>query len=116
MKKARQKLTNVDAINRAWSHHQKGELLQAEAIYCEVLRLEPKNADALHLLGWIAHQVGKNEAAIELIEKAIAVNRAVPMYYNNAGIVYHALNRLDKTIACFRSASSLTPDDHMVHN
>ncbi len=113
MKKARQKSTNADAVQRAVHHHQKGELLQAEAIYREVLRVEPKNADALHLLGMIAHQVGKNEAAIELIEKAIAVNRAVPIYHSNAGVVYHTLNRLDKAIACYRRALSLNSNDHM---
>ncbi len=58
MKKTKNKLTNVDAIKRALIHHQKGEFLQAEVVYREVLRMEPKNTDALHLLGMIAHRGG----------------------------------------------------------
>ena len=104
-----------ETLQKALKHHQKGELQQAEAIYRQVLQLEPNNADALHLLGMIAYRAGKNETAIELIEKAIAVNQAFPIYHNNAGTVYHTLNKLDKAIACYHRALSLKPNDHVAY-
>ncbi len=115
MKKAKRKLTNVDAVERAVSHHRRGELQQAEVIYRQVLHVEPNNADALHLLGVIAHQRGKNEDAVCLIEKAIKVNQAVPLFHNNVGMAYSALNKLEEAIACYRHALSLNPDYYDAH-
>ena len=62
------------AIETALEHHQAGHLRQAEAIYRQILQAEPNHPDALHLLGVIAHQAGRNEIAVELINKAIRVN------------------------------------------
>ena len=53
------------------AHHQAGRLNQAESIYQSILKEQPGHPDALHLLGVIAHQVGKSEIAVDLIEKAI---------------------------------------------
>src|SRR5437867_1473861 len=48
------------AFEVARAHHQSGRLAEAEAIYRQILAVEPRHADALHLLGVIAHQVGRN--------------------------------------------------------
>ena len=62
------------AIQAALVHHQAGRLPQAEAIYRQILQVAPNSPDALHFLGVIAYQMGKNEVAVELISKAISVN------------------------------------------
>ena len=54
--------------------HQKGQLSEAAALYCQILAREPGNADALHLLGVIEFQNGNPAAAIALIDRAVAVN------------------------------------------
>src|SRR5208337_4411026 len=121
-RKLRAKMNNpnhlaiTDALQLALRHHQKGELQQAEAIYRQVLQTQPDNADALHLLGVIANQLGQNEVAVGLIEKAININQAVPLYHNNAGNAYRALNKPDEAIACYRRALSLKPDYHEALN
>src|ERR1700682_6054026 len=51
--------------------HQSGQLQQAEALYRQVLEVHPSHADALHLLGILAHQTGHQQAAISLIRQAI---------------------------------------------
>ncbi len=66
-----QNLTTLDALKLAVSHHQAGQLQQAERIYREILSHEPHNPDALHLLGIATFETGNNEAAAELIGKAI---------------------------------------------
>jgi Flp pilus assembly protein TadD len=48
------------------AHHQAGRLAEAEARYRRVLDIVPDNADVLHLLGGVAYQTGRHEAAIEL--------------------------------------------------
>ena len=42
------------ALSRALQHHGAGELAAAEALYRHVLAQEPRNADALPLLGALA--------------------------------------------------------------
>ena len=51
-------------FSKALQHHQAGRLSDAEALYREVLRSEPRHSDSLHLLGVIAHQVGRNDLAV----------------------------------------------------
>ena len=110
MDNATQPLPVIDTIQSAIKHHQNGELEQAEVLYREVLQIEPNNADALHLLGVIANQRGQNEIAVDLIEKAIKVDQAVPFYHYNAGNAYSALNKFEEAVACYQRALSLNPD------
>ena len=67
-------LTVQQALAAAMQQHQQGKLREAEAVYRQILAVQPNNPDALHLLGTLAGQVGKHEAAIELIYRAIAAN------------------------------------------
>ena len=82
-------------FSKALQHHQAGRLSDAEALYREVLRSEPRHADSLHLLGVIAHQVGRNDLAVEMIGKAIKINGKVAAYHSNLGIALKDLGRLD---------------------
>ena len=49
-----------------------GRLQAAEAILRQILDKLPTHAEALHLMGVLAHQAGNAELAVELIGKAIA--------------------------------------------
>ena len=51
------------AIDLALHHHQVGDLPKAESIYNQILHADPNQHVALHHLGVIAHQVGKNDIA-----------------------------------------------------
>ena len=50
--------TIAEALTHALQLHRAGHLSQAEQLYRQVLQADPVNADALHLLGLVAHQVG----------------------------------------------------------
>ena len=63
--------TIPEALAIAIQHHQGGRLQAAEQIYRQILAAEPDQPDAWHLLGVMAHQVGKYDVAIEYIERAI---------------------------------------------
>ncbi len=72
---AKQKtLTIQQAINLGLEHHNAGRLPEAKRIYQQILQTNPDLPVVLHLLGVIAHQVGKNSIAIDLIAKALANN------------------------------------------
>ncbi len=94
----------------ALQHHQSGRLAEAEALYRQILAVEPRHADALHLLGVIAHQVGRDDLAIDLIRQAIALAPDVPHYHSNLGEACRAIGELDEAIAAYRNAIALKPD------
>ena len=77
--------TISEALAIAVQHHQAGRLQAAEQIYRQILAVEPNHADALHLLGVIAHQLGKHEAAVEYIARAIGLNGNAAVFHSNLG-------------------------------
>ena len=54
-------------------HHQRGEVAQAMERYVEVLRINPRNADALYYIAVIACQDGQFQQGIELARRALTV-------------------------------------------
>jgi hypothetical protein len=42
-------------MQKALSLHEQGHLAQAQALYLEILKGQPGQADALHLLGVLSH-------------------------------------------------------------
>ncbi len=112
-----QSLNISDALRSALMYQQKGELQQAAALYNEILCADKNNADALHLLGVIARESGKNEEAIELIEKGIASYRRAlslkpdyPEALNNLGAALKEQGKLDEAVVCYHRALSLKAD------
>jgi tetratricopeptide (TPR) repeat protein len=100
----------VALFAEALQHHQSGRLARAEALYRQILAINPNHVDSLHLLGLIARQVGQIDVAINLIGRAIALNGAVPDFHNNIGGAYHIFGKLDKAISHYRRALALNPD------
>ena len=90
--------------------HRGGRLDEAEALYRRVLELEPGNADALHLLGVVAHQRGENELAADLIGQAIARNDRVPAFHNNLGNALFALGSVEAAAEAYRRTLALQPE------
>jgi tetratricopeptide (TPR) repeat protein len=104
------------ALDWALSLHRAGRLNEAEGLYRQILAREPDHAESLHLLGVIAHQGGHNDAAVDLIGKAIALNDGVADFHCNIGNALQALGRLCEAEAHYRRAIELNPDHADSHN
>jgi Flp pilus assembly protein TadD len=98
--------TLADAIRL----HREGRTWEAELIYRRIVRDEPRNSAALHLLGVARHQRGDHAAAVELIGKAIALDPAKGVYFNNFGAALLPLGRPVEALACFHRALAIRPD------
>lgn len=96
-------------IEAGVAHHTAGQLDLAEAIYRQVLAQQPCHADALHLLGLIAHQRGDNEQAARLVAEAVRLSPAAADWHANLGLIYHAMNRLAEAAAALAEAVRLNP-------
>jgi tetratricopeptide (TPR) repeat protein len=96
-------------------HHQAGRPEEAEQLYRQILAIDPRHADALHLLGMIEYQAGRLEAAADLIRKAIAIHSKGASYYSNLGTVVQAQGKLEEAEALYRKALALKPQLAEVH-
>jgi tetratricopeptide (TPR) repeat protein len=59
------------AVREGLAQHRAGRLLEAAKSYQQAHRENPRDADALFLLGALARQTGRNDAAIGLIAEAV---------------------------------------------
>lgn len=87
----------------------------AEQGYRQILAANPNHADALHLLGVIAHQVGNHQAAIQCIGAAIRLKGTDPAFHANLAVALNALVKWDEAVACYRHALELKPDYAEAH-
>ena len=101
------------ACNRAIELHQAWRLDEAQAIYEEILRVQPRHFDALHLLGTVHAQTSRPKRGAELIRKALAIeptNAAAFSAYTNLGSALAQLNQLTEAVTCYNRAIGLRPD------
>jgi protein O-GlcNAc transferase len=97
-------------LQQAVIFHRAGLLTEAEQLYREVLQTQPRDFNALHLLGVIHHQRGQHADALRQIDKALGVNSATADAHNNRGNVLVALKRFDEAVASYGRAITLKPD------
>ena len=101
--------TDIASIQRGMHLHQNGRLVDAKEVYLEVLRTDPRCADAWHLLGVIALQIQDAGAAMPLIARAIELDPSQAHYFNNLGNALFAQKNLDDAEAMYRQAIALVP-------
>lgn len=80
------------------------------------MQTDPDQPVALQLLGVIAHQEGRNDIAVRLITRALAIK---PDYFDahmNLGSVFRRMGKLDEAIASVRMAVAIRPDDARAHS
>jgi predicted O-linked N-acetylglucosamine transferase (SPINDLY family) len=107
--------TIAEALTLARQHHVAGRLDLAEEIYRRVLTVEPEQADALHLLGLIAHHTGRHTLALDCLSRAVALNPSHAVYLNNLGEANRALGRNAEAMAAYRRAVEQEPDFAEAH-
>ncbi|HEX4327180.1 MAG TPA: tetratricopeptide repeat protein [Burkholderiales bacterium] len=97
------------ALQLAAGHVQAGRLAEGELLCQKVLELDPDNAQALHLLGVVAHLAGKQGVALALIEKALRCQPDHAQAHYNLGVVLSVLRRPEAALAAYRQAVALDP-------
>ncbi len=103
-------------FDQAFALHQQGKLDEARALYEQVLQHNPRDFDALHLLGVIAARTRDPARAVELIGRAIEVNPGVAAAHSNRGAALKELKRLDEAVASYERAIALQPDTPEAHS
>jgi predicted O-linked N-acetylglucosamine transferase (SPINDLY family) len=105
-------ITVDQALAIAMQHHRRGELQPAEALYRQILQVMPQHVEATHFLGVLAHQAGHSEAALELIDRSLALAPNDAKFLSNRSEVLRALGRSREAIEALERALAIKPHDH----
>lgn len=92
------------------AHHQSGRLAEAQSLYRQVLKLVPRQADALHMLGVIEFQEKHYAEAARLISEAVAMKPENDLMHFNLGNALRALGRFPEAGEAFSKAVELRPE------
>src|SRR5882762_10344363 len=92
----------------AMAHHRAGRLNDAERLYRLVCDTDPNNARAFHLLGVLAHQLRRPDAA-SLVGRAVLLDPDFAEAHNDRGVILAANGLFSDAIFCFERAVALNP-------
>ncbi len=98
-----------DLLATAVRLHQGGRLREAEAAYRRVLQESPRNSEALHMFGLLAHEAGDHKAAAELIRGATEIQPERSLYHFNLGVVLAAAGDSAGAEAAYRACLAREP-------
>jgi predicted TPR repeat methyltransferase len=105
-----------EAVSIAIRLQQNDQWIAARDMYRRILEVAPDYADAVHYSGVLAHQEGRSDDAVSLIERSLELEPERADWHSNLAIVLR--DRLDlegATRAC-RRAIALDPTHANAHN
>jgi len=105
-----QDLSIEEALNRAYAHWNAGQADQAELFCQRVLAAWPGQADALHLLGIMAHAFGNLDLALQHLRQACLAPRAPAVYFSNLAEMCRQKGLLEEGEQAGRRATALNPN------
>jgi predicted O-linked N-acetylglucosamine transferase (SPINDLY family) len=97
-------------VQSALAHQRAGRLGEAEIGYRRVLDATPDHVDALQLLGLVRSELGAQQEAIDLIERAIGLEPAAAQLHFNLAHVLERCGRAGDAIECYRTVLRLQPE------
>ena len=89
-----------DTLRLALGHHRARRLAEADRLYREIIRADPKHADALHGLGIVAAQAGRFDASVKLIADAMTLAPSRGEYYASLANVCMRLQKFEDAAQC----------------
>ena len=95
------------SIQSARRAHAIGQRSETMRLCREILRVNPRDFDALFLLGYVHSQMGQLDEAERLIAEAIKVNPHSSDAAYNRGCILQSLNRHGEALACFDHALTI---------
>ena len=96
-------------LRDALALHRAGQLAEAARLYEQIVAAEPRNVDALYLLGTTHLQRGEGEAAIARFDRALKVRPDFVEALAARGAALSGLNRHDEALATYDAFLALQP-------
>lgn len=105
-----------EALQMALRLHQQGYWDAAQELYERLLKLNARNANALHYLGVLLHARERSEDGLKRIRQSIELDPKVPDWHSNLGNVLLGMGRLEEAADAYAQAMSLAPVNAAVLN
>jgi len=99
----------ANLLTAGLAHHRSGNLQLARDAYNVVLTIDPRQVDALHLLG-VSYLNERPSEAESLIRRAISSDKHNPLYYSNLGVALRNQQRFEEALAMYDKALRRKPD------
>ncbi len=106
----------VATFNQAVAAHRASDLSRAESLYKLVLASDPKQFDAMHMLGIVAGQRGDYREGVRRITEALKIRPNATDGYINLGRMQAELKDYADACASYGKALSLNPNLPLAHN
>lgn len=103
-------------LKEALAACQRGAWAAAEQLCQSILNAEPRQFEALTLIGIIAARTGRTRDAADFLRLAVAANPNSASAHNNHGNVLRELKRFDEALQSYDRALSLDTRVAEVHN
>ena len=87
--------------------HQAGRLAEAEHIYQQILKAQPKHFESRFLLGVIHAQRGGHDEAVREFDAALKLNSRNASVHNSRGVALGKLKRVSEALASFEDRKSV---------
>lgn len=102
-------LSPTQALQLASQLHSAGRAVESREILEGLLKGEPKNAHALHLLGLVFYQMQRIADGLQLIDQAIEVAPDVAFFYSNKTEMLRQQGRFVEAVAAGHRAIEIDP-------
>jgi tetratricopeptide (TPR) repeat protein len=93
-------------IELAYRHWEAGQLQEAEMLCRQVLAVWPGQVDVHHLLGLMAHALGRIDMAVDHLRQACAQPTAPAAYFSNFGELCRRAGRVEEAEHAARQAAA----------
>ncbi|MFP5273732.1 tetratricopeptide repeat protein [Coleofasciculus sp.] len=104
-----------DTLVTAFESYQAGDFHRSELLCRQILSEQPDSTEALHILGTIAHQLGRLDEAIACYRRLITLIPDYAEIYYSLAAALHASGELTQAIPYYQRAIALKPNHSSTH-
>jgi protein O-GlcNAc transferase len=97
----------MQLLDQALDAQKNGRFREAEELYRNLIFSDPRNFDALHMLGVVCYENGKATEAEQFFLKALSIDSGYPPLFHNYGLFLGKQKRYAESIAQFDAALKL---------
>ena len=103
-------------LKDAFALHTQGKLKEAERAYSDVLKLQPGNFQALHMMGVLLLQQGDSQGGMEHLRKSLKLEPRQALAHRDLGNALQQARRFEEALASYDRALALKNDLADLHN
>ncbi len=105
-----------ETLEKAFRSYDNGDFSEAERLCTGILAENGEFLDALHLLALTQSELGKNNAALDNYNRALAIRPQFADALNNRGNTLQKLGRFDEALESYERALEIRPDYAEAYN